>query len=73
MSRRRWREAACVLDEAEPPAGIVASLVAALREGAATPAVLSRRIGSSLPAIMAALVEAELDAGFAGFQATNTR
>jgi predicted Rossmann fold nucleotide-binding protein DprA/Smf involved in DNA uptake len=49
------------LDEAEPPAGIVASLVAALREGAATPAVLSRRIGLPLPAVMAALVEAELD------------
>jgi predicted Rossmann fold nucleotide-binding protein DprA/Smf involved in DNA uptake len=48
-------------DKAEPPAGIVASLVAALREGAATPAVLSRKIGSPLPAIMAALVEAELD------------
>jgi DNA processing protein len=49
------------VDKAEPPAGIVASLVAALREGAATPAVLSRRIGLPLPAIMAALVEAELD------------
>ena len=47
--------------EAEPPAGTVASLVAALREGAATPAVLSRRIGLPLPAVMAALVEAELD------------
>jgi DNA processing protein len=47
--------------EAEPPAGTVASLVAALREGAATPAVLSRKIGLPLPAVMAALVEAELD------------
>jgi len=49
------------VDKAEPPAGTVASLVATLREGAATPAVLSRRIGLPLPAIMAALVEAELD------------
>ena len=49
------------LDKAEPPTGIVASLVAALREGAATPAVLSRRIGLPLPTIVAALVEAELD------------
>lgn len=49
------------LDKAEPPAGTVASLVAALREGAATPAALSRSIGLPLPAIMAALVEAELD------------
>jgi DNA processing protein len=49
------------LDKTEPPAGTIASLVAALREGAATPAVLGRRIGLPLPAIMAALVEAELD------------
>jgi DNA processing protein len=47
--------------EAEPPAGTVAALVAALREGAATPAALSRKIGLPLPAVMAALVEAELD------------
>jgi DNA processing protein len=47
--------------EAEPPAGTVAALVAALREGAATPAGLSRRTGLPLPAVMAALVEAELD------------
>jgi predicted Rossmann fold nucleotide-binding protein DprA/Smf involved in DNA uptake len=36
-------------------------LVAALREGAGTPAVLSRKTGLSLPAVMAALAEAELD------------
>jgi len=48
-------------DRDQPPAGTVASLVAALREGAATPAALSRKIGLPLPAVMAALVEAELD------------
>ncbi len=47
--------------EAEPPAGAIGLLLAALREGAATPALLSRRIGLPLPAVMAALVEAELD------------
>jgi DNA processing protein len=45
----------------EPPAGAVGLLLAALREGAAEPAALSRRIGLPLPAVMAALVEAELD------------
>jgi DNA processing protein len=50
-----------VAQEPEPPSGTVGALVAALREGAATPAVLSRRIGLPLPAVMAALVEAELD------------
>jgi predicted Rossmann fold nucleotide-binding protein DprA/Smf involved in DNA uptake len=39
----------------------VGTLVAALREGAATPAVLSRKTGLPLPAVMAALVEAEMD------------
>jgi len=47
--------------KAEPPAGTVASLVAVLREGAATPAALSRKIGLPLPTVMASLVEAELD------------
>jgi DNA processing protein len=47
--------------EPEPPAGAIASLVTALREGVATPAALSRKIGLPLPAVMAALVEAELD------------
>jgi DNA processing protein len=47
--------------EAEPPAGAVGLLLAALREGAAEPAALSRKIGLPLPAVMAALVEAELD------------
>jgi DNA processing protein len=46
---------------AEPPGGVVATLVAALTEGAATPAVLSRKTGLPLPAVIAALVEAELD------------
>ena len=54
------RQPACLV-EVEPPAGTIASLVAALREGAATPAALSRRIGLPLPAVVAALVEAELD------------
>ena len=47
--------------EAEPPAGAVGLLLAALREGASSPAVLSRRTGLPLPAVMAALVEGELD------------
>ena len=47
--------------EAVPPAGAVGLLLAALREGASTPAVLSRKIGLPLPEVMAALVEAELD------------
>jgi len=47
--------------EAEPPPGPVATLLAALREGAATPAVLSRKTGLPLPAVMASLAEAELD------------
>ena len=47
--------------EAEPPTGTIGLLVAALRAGAATPALLSRKIGLPLPAVMAALVEAELD------------
>jgi DNA processing protein len=46
---------------AEPPSGVGATLVAALAEGAATPAVLSRKTGLPLPAVIAALVEAELD------------
>jgi DNA processing protein len=49
------------LGEAEPPAGTVGLLVAALREGAGSPAVLSRKTGLPLPTVMAALVEAELD------------
>ena len=47
--------------EAVPPAGAVGLLLAALREGASTPAVLSRKTGLPLPTVMAALVEAELD------------
>jgi DNA processing protein len=47
--------------EAEPPTGTIASLLAALREGAGSPAALSRKIGLPLPEVMAALVEAELD------------
>jgi DNA processing protein len=49
------------LREAEPPTGAIGTLVAALREGASTPAALSRKTGLPLPAVMAALVEAELD------------
>jgi DNA processing protein len=48
-------------DPAEPPTGVVATLVAALREGAATPAQLCRKTGLPLPSVMAALAEAELD------------
>jgi DNA processing protein len=54
----RRREAS---DPAEPPAGAIGLVVAALREGAGTPAALSRKTGLPLPAVMAALAEAELD------------
>ena len=50
-----------VAPEPEPPSGTVGVLVAALREGAGTPAALSRKTGLPLPAVMAALAEAELD------------
>jgi DNA processing protein len=50
-----------VAPEPEPPSGTVGALVAALRDGAGTPAVLSRKTGLSLPSVMAALAEAELD------------
>jgi len=46
---------------AEPPPGVLGTLVAALREGPSTPAALSRKTGLPLPAVMATLVEAELD------------
>ncbi|HEX7597291.1 MAG TPA: DNA-processing protein DprA [Polyangia bacterium] len=46
---------------AESPSGVAATLVAALREGAASPAHLSRKVGLPLPTVMAALAEAELD------------
>jgi DNA processing protein len=42
-------------------AGNAAVLFSALREGAATPGLLSRKTGLPLPAVMAALAEAELD------------
>lgn len=48
-------------DEVEPPSGAIGTLVATLREGASTPAGLSKKTGLPLPAVMAALAEAELD------------
>lgn len=46
---------------APPLAGDAAVLFSALREGASTPGLLSRKTGLPLPAVLAALAEAELD------------
>jgi DNA processing protein len=47
--------------QAQPASAPMATLLAVLREQAATPAVLSHKTGIALPAVLAALAEAELE------------